>query len=37
MVGRLVWLGGGGHGRATGARDVGSMARGGSGESDCVE
>jgi hypothetical protein len=28
---------GGGHGRATGARDVGGAVRGGWGQSDCVE
>jgi hypothetical protein len=27
----------GGHGRATGARDVGGAVRGGWGQSDCVE
>jgi hypothetical protein len=37
-----TWLdlsrgGGGGHGRATGARDVGGAVRGGWGQSDCVE
>jgi hypothetical protein len=35
VAGRLARLGG--HDQATGARDVGSMAGGGSRESDCVE